>query len=201
MDNKVIYMDNSKNNTLADDKSNMSIKYKIFKLLTKRNLKILSLVFIGLVAILLYFGFNDEEKKTEKTYSVNTSGYLTTLEYCAELENKLTAILSNIDGAGQVSVMVSVDGSPEIVYATEDDRKETSNSSGTSSSSNSSSPIIVEVGGSSSALILTESLPAVKGVIVVSSGAGNVAVRLNLLNAVSTLLDISVDKVSVLKGI
>jgi stage III sporulation protein AG len=97
--------------------------------------------------------------------------------------------------------MVSVDGSPELVYATEDDNKITNNSSGTTSQSNSSSPIIVDVGGKKSALILTENLPKVKGVIVVSSGAGNVAVKLNILNAVSTLMDISVDKVSVLKGL
>jgi stage III sporulation protein AG len=38
-------------------------------------------------------------------------------------------------------------------------------------------------------------------VIIVSSGAGDVAVKLNILNAVATLLDVSTDKVSVLKGI
>lgn len=200
MDNKVIYMDNSKKND-QHEMSQEGIKYKLLKLLTKRNLKILSLIFVGLVAVIMFLGINKETKNVETSSNSNNSNYLTTLEYCAELENKLKAVLSNIDGAGQVSVMVSVDGSPELVYATEDDRTETSNSSGNTSSSNSSTPIIVQVGGSSTALILTENLPKVKGVVVVSSGAGDIAVRLNILNAVSTLLGISVDQVSVLKGV
>ena len=50
-------------------------------------------------------------------------------------------------------------------------------------------------------LILTENLPTVKGVIVVSSGANDIGIKLDILNAVSTLLDISTDKISVLKGI
>ena len=97
--------------------------------------------------------------------------------------------------------MVTVDGSPELIYANEQDKTTSSNSSGTTSSSTYSSPIIIDANGSSSALVMTEVLPAVKGVIVVSSGAGNVATRLNLLNAVSTLLDISIEQVTVLKGV
>ena len=97
--------------------------------------------------------------------------------------------------------MITVDGSPELVYATDSDEKVSTNSSGTTTSSNSSSPIIVTINGSDNALILTENLPAVKGVIVVSSGANNVSVKMDILNAVSKLLDISVDKISVLKGV
>jgi stage III sporulation protein AG len=201
MDNKVIYIDNSKNDSDINVNNKSSINNKLLKLLTKRNLKIISLIIIGLVALIIFMSIGKDQKTTETFAYSNSSGYTTTLQYCAELENKLKAVLSNIDGAGQVSVMVSVDGSPELVYATEDDNKITNNSSGTTSQSNSSSPIIVDVGGKKSALILTENLPKVKGVIVASSGAGNVAVKLNILNAVSTLMDISVDKVSVLKGL
>ena len=50
-------------------------------------------------------------------------------------------------------------------------------------------------------MILTEVLPKVKGVIVVSSGANDISIKLDILNSVSTLLDISTDKINVLKGI
>jgi stage III sporulation protein AG len=199
MDNKVIYVNNSDSGEMTKDEG---FKYRLIKFLTKKNLKIIALIIIGIVGVIIFMG-SGSSKKTKDTSSVvqSVSGYMTTLEYCGQLESKLTSVLSSIDGAGKVSVMVSVDGSPELVYATDDTKTSTSNSSGTSSSSNTSSPIIVDVGEYNSALILTENLPAVKGVIVVSSGAGDVAVKLNITRAVSTLLGISVDQVSVLKGI
>ena len=178
-------------------------KNKILNILTKKNIKILVLIIVAVVGIII-FGFNAGDKKTSSIISNNVdavSGYMTTLEYCSLLESKLMSVLSSIDGAGNVSVMVSVEGSPELVYASDNKNTSSTNSSGTSSSTTSSSPIIVDVGSSNSALILTENLPAVKGVVVVSSGAGNVAVKSNITNAVSTLLGISVDQVSVLKGI
>ena len=194
MDNTVIHIDTESN-------ARSTVKDKILKLLDKKNLKIFILIFIGIVGLIIFFGMGNVDSSESKDLNSNSSQYITTLEYCEMLESKLENVLSSIDNAGQVSVMISVDGSPELVYATESDETLSSNSSGTTTSNNSSTPIIVEVGGASSALILTEKLPEVKGVIVVSSGAGNVSVKLNILNAVSTLLDISTDKISVLKGI
>jgi stage III sporulation protein AG len=164
-------------------------------------LKLILLIIVGIVAVILFFGFNSNKNKGTSTAVVSSGGYISTMDYCKIIETKLTDVLSKVDGAGTVTVMVTVDGSPELVFANEQDKTTSSNSSGTSSSSSSSSPIIVNVNGSSSALVMTEVLPAVKGVIVVSSGAGNVATRLNLLNAVSTLLDISTEQVTVLKGV
>ena len=113
---------------------------------------------------------------------------------------KACAVLSQIKGAGQVSVMLSVEGSPELIYAVDSDTKVSNNSNGSTTTS-SSSPIIVQANGGSNPLILTENLPTVKGVIVVSSGANDIGIKLDILNAVSTLLDISTEKISVLKGI
>ena len=110
-------------------------------------------------------------------------------------------VLSAVDGAGQVNVMITVDGSPELVYANEKDQASSTNSSGSVTASTYSSPIIINANGTSTALVMTEILPAVKGVIVVASGAGNVATKLDLLNAVSTLLDISTNQVTILKGV
>ena len=132
---------------------------------------------------------------------VTTSSYISTMDYCKIIENKLIDVLSKVDGAGTVSVMVTVDGSPELVYANEKDQTSSTNSSGSVTTATYSSPIIVNANGSSTALVMTEILPKVKGVIVVASGAGNVATKLDLLNAVSTLLDISTNQVTILKGV
>ena len=200
MDNTIIHIDSYGN---KEEDKNVSVpdgKFKFFKFINKKNIKILSLIIISIIAIIICIGLGDSDE-SEKTEITSLGNYLTTMEYCSELESKLESVLSCIDGAGQVSVMITVDGSPELVYATDSDEKLTTNSSGSTTSSNSSSPILVNVNGGTNALILTENLPAVKGVIVVSSGAGNVAVKLNILNAVSKLLDVSTDKVSVLKGV
>jgi len=196
MDNTVKFDDDNKTNNLSSDNKDF-IKIKFLKLFSGKNLKIVILIIVALVCAICIMSRTDNNDTRKETSVVTSSGYTNTLEYCAKLENKLQNVLSNINGAGQVKVMITVDGSPELVYAKDTDEKISSNSSGTTTSSNSSSPIIVN----SNALILTENLPAVKGVIVVSSGANNVGVKLDILNAVATLLDISIDKVSVLKGV
>lgn len=184
------------NNEVVKD----SLLVKFLKLFNKRNFKLILLVCIGLVLLLFCFCFDKKDNKTD-VVKTNSSNYISTMEYSKLLEEKLVNVLSAVDGAGKVSVMLSLDGSPELVYAKDTDETLSSNSNGVTSSSTSSSPIIVEVNGTNNALVLTEILPAVKGVIVVSSGAGNVAVKLNLLNAVTTLLNITTDQVTVLKGI
>lgn len=204
MDKQVVNIGNLKSsekskNSSGDLNNKHDYKSLLSKIFTKKNIKILALIIIGVFALILFMGIGGESE--EKTDSVSGNKiYTSTLEYCAELENKLEKVLSGISGAGNVRVMVSVDGSPELVYATNADNKTSSTSNG-STVTTSSNPIIVESNGNANPLILTENLPEVKGVIVVSSGAGDVSIKLDILNAVSTLLNISTDKISVLKGI
>ncbi len=181
------------------DKPSQDFKQKVIGFLNIKNLKILGLIVIVLVVFLIFIGLNSTTSKTNTT-TVKTSAYQTTMQYCEQLENKLMNVLSSIEGAGNVNVMISVNGSPELVIASNSDEKTSTTPSGTTTTST-STPIIVNSNGESNALVLTENLPTVKGVIVVSSGASNVAIKLNILNAVSTLLDISTDKISIIKGI
>lgn len=191
---------NKSNSSSECSKRKTDYKVIINKFLNKKNLKILILIIVGIIALILLMGVGNKEE-VAKNQSVNSdNSYVTTLQYCRELEGKLENLLSQVSGAGNVKVMISVEGSPELVYATSDDNKTSSSSSGSTVTS-SSNPIIVESNGSANPLILTENLPDVKGVIVVSSGAKDIAIKLDILNAVSTLLNISTDKISVLKGI
>ena len=199
MDNKIIRIDDDVgvDNVRRDN----SLLSKITSILIPRKSKIILLLIIAIIGFVMVVLSFDDTGKSNSNDILSTSSYLSTLDYCEQIELRLKSIISQIDNAGDVEVMVTVDGSPEYIYASDNNSTSSSNSSGTTSSSSSSSPIIVGAGASSSALILTESLPDIKGVIVVATGAGNVAVKLDILNAVSTLLGISRDKVSVLKGI
>ncbi len=175
-------------------------KIKLLNIFNKKNIKIIVAVVIMLVAIILYIGISLDSKNVSSESAKGTTGYISTLEYCERLEGKLEDIISQIDGAGNVKVMISVDGSPELLYVSDTDTKTSTTTSGTTTTT-SSSPIIIGNSGNSSGIIMTEKLPNVKGVIVVSSGAGDTKIKLSILNAISTLLDISVDKITILKGV
>lgn len=166
------------------------------KFLSWKYLKITILCVVAIIVFLLYLNMEDEEVNL---VSSNNSSYISTLDYSKEIENKLENILSKIDGAGNVSVMISLDGSPELVYATDNDTKTSSSSTGTTTTT--SSNLIIVNGSNDGALILKENLPKVKGVIVVSSGADDISIKLDMLNAVSKLLDLPIDQINILKGI
>lgn len=197
MDNKVVSIE-SKNSNITKSENWIS---KIGHVLSQKNFKIVVLIVVGLMGFLLIANLYFDDSSNQKQTTSSKSAYLSTLDYCAELENKLQNLIENIKGAGNVRVMITVEGSPEIIYLSDNSATNSTNMSGATTSTNTSSPIIVEVGGQDSALIRTENLPKVKGVIVVSSGASDVAVKLDILNAVSTLLGISNEQISVLKGI
>ena len=195
MDKEVINIEHN------SQEHNSNRKFSIVKLLSGKSLKIIILSIISIIAIVLFLGIGDNSSVSDKvSANISKYEYITTMEYCTELEKKLESVLSQIKGAGNVGVMISVEGSPELIYAVDSDTKVSTNSNG-STTTNSSSPIIVQTSGGSTPLILTENLPLVKGVIVVSSGACDIGIKLDIINAVSTLLDISTDKISVLKGV
>lgn len=197
---KFVDMSGSNNGAIVEYDKKDEKKIKLLNIFNKKNIKIIVAVVIMLVAIILYIGISLDSKKVSSESSNTTTGYISTLEYCERLEGKLEDIISQIDGAGNVKVMISVDGSPELLYVSDTDIKTSTTTNGTTTTT-SSSPIIIGNSGNSSGIIMTEKLPNVKGVIVVSSGAGDTKIKLSILNAISTLLDISVDKITILKGV
>ncbi len=198
MDKEIIKIENLINDDASHKKEKS--KFNFAKILTGKNLKIVILVIIFVVCSLLFLKMTKSEgTSTSETTNIE-SKYQTTLEYTNILESKLEEVLSQIKGAGNVKVMITLDGSPELVYAGDTSEKTSSSQSGTTTTS-SSSPIIIDTKNGSTPLVLTEKLPKVKGVIVVSTGAQDISIKLDILNSVSTLLDISTDKINVLKGI
>lgn len=198
MDKEIIKIENLINDDTKENKQKP--KFNFVKLFSGKNLKIIVLVIICIIGIILFLKMTSTKSTSSKSTTVSSSSYKTTLEYSEILENKLENLLSQIKGAGNVKVMISLEGSPELVYAMDSNEKVSNNQNGSTTTS-ASSPILIENKGSSSPLILTEKLPKVKGVIVVSTGASDISIKLDILNSVSTLLDISIDKINVLKGI
>jgi len=112
----------------------------------------------------------------------------------AELEARLTALLSQVEGAGQVSVMLLYEDDGVSVYATE--RDSSTESDGSSSSATDSSSLAL---AGDAPVLLREEQPAVRGVAVLAEGAGNPLVRERLYQAVRSLLGINADQIAIIE--
>lgn len=154
---------------------------------------IIAAIFIGIM-LLIIFSNPVAAKSEQKTIK------LTLDQYGAALEEKLESILSRIDGAGKVDVMVTFEAGVEIITAMTTSKQSntvTDEYSGgyrdTVSIIESNTPVIV--GGQ--AVVLKEIQPKVKGAIVVCEGAHSVKVKVELVKALSTLLDLDTTKIEV----
>ena len=179
------------------------------KLMTKiKNIKHIRMIAIILLVLLVLFvwfadfNFGTKEKQTSTTVTTSSDSLT---NYVNNLESRLAKTLTQIDGAGAVDVMITLDGSSQLIlaYDTESRTNTTDNitSSGTSTKSNNtttnSTPIIINKNGQSEPLVLSEIMPNIKGVVVVCEGANNIRVKLNILQAVQALLGVNSGQIEI----
>ncbi len=107
-----------------------------------------------------------------------------------ELERRLTAIISEIDGVASPRVMVTLDCTSERIFA-QDSRS--SSSSGETSVENN----LALSGSGKEALETSVILPKVRGVAVVCGGADNVLIREKVVNTAAKVLNIRISQVYV----
>ena len=168
------------------------------------------LVAAGILIIVLVI---PTEKKTDndasdKSEITQQNSELQLSSYEAELEKKLEDILSKVDGAGTVKVMITLDESEEIVLQTDSSvesniTNETDSSGGQRTvNSNSYSYSTVLSGGSSNGepYIIKQIYPKVAGVVVIAEGAGSAGIQTQISEAVQALFDIPAHKIKVLKA-
>lgn len=121
------------------------------------------------------------------------------------IEEKMEEILSQIEGVGKVSVMITYESGKEKVPAYDisenrNDTQEEDNNGGkrTITQSDTESRIAYEEqSGTKKPIILKELEPKVKGVVVVAEGASEPVVKESLVRAVQALVDIAPHKVQV----
>ena len=116
-----------------------------------------------------------------------------------DLEAQLEYILSEIKGAGEVSVAVHYSESASAVYATENESSESESTEGESTAVSSEESVTIAAIADSPVLIKQE-LPKIQGVVVVSSGAGEALVRERLYEAVKSLLGVNGTQIAIIEG-
>lgn len=149
---------------------------------------------IGLALLLFPFGENKEpapEVSVEKKES--------TADYAVEMERKLTQILMQIDGAGRVSVMLTLQTGPRTEYQIDIQTSDADDTNGRQKTEERKTVILSKGSAYDEAAVSATIYPQFQGALVVSEGAGNAAVKLNLVNAVAALTGLGTDKITVVK--
>ena len=146
-------------------------------LINKNNRYILIIFIIGIVLMLLP-GMGHQQRAEENIYEGE--------------EKRLENIISDIKGAGEVSVMITYysGAGKELAYETRTNRAERDSDI----TENIDRQAVVSSG---EPVVLREVCPEVKGVIVTASGAGNAQVRAGISEAVCAALGVAAHKVCI----
>lgn len=138
-------------------------------------------ILAGLVLLLLPMG----EKEEEPQLQTAQSGFDLTA-----MEDRLAQALSKIDGAGEVTVVLTVRDGPRQVLAQDsrEDQGETET-------------VVISRGSSTQETVTVQELyPTYQGALLVCPGGDDPTVRLKLTEATSALTGLGADKISISKG-
>lgn len=112
-----------------------------------------------------------------------------------QLEKKLEKALSQVEGAGEVTVALTVKNGTERVPLT--DR---STAAGEREDRVEEKAVVVNTGSGQQTVVRLERAPVFQGAVVVSQGGDRAEVRLLLTQAVSSLTGLGADKITICKG-
>ena len=107
-----------------------------------------------------------------------------------DTEERLTAILSKVKGAGKVAVMLTVAEGERTIY-----QQNTSKNTGSDTLSEKSDTVTVDKNG----LVQQVIGPTYMGAIILCQGADDPKVKLEIVNATAKITGLGSDKIAVLK--
>ena len=112
----------------------------------------------------------------------------------SELEARMEALIAQIDGAGSVRVLLTLESGVEKIYLEDYEQKTREDET-----ERRSTTVLVSENGNDVPVVIKTKQPIYKGAVVVCSGADRAAVRLNIVRAVSSLTGLGSDKITVVK--
>lgn len=160
----------------------------------KKNIVLIGLA-VGAVLLLLLTEISGGAE--ENVSSENTAAYAS--EYTKDIEKRLEGILSEIDGAGEVEVMVTLESCYENVYAKGYSTKSQSGDTEAQEEITEEYIIVKQGSNNEECLVVKVYEPEVKGVAIVAQGADKLSVKTAITETVCAVLNVSSAKVSVEK--
>ena len=177
----------------------------IKKLKSIKNIEIIIAVLIICVMLLIYFSSIGGGKSSSNSSTINDIKYTDAETYVKDLETRRGSTLSKIDGAGEVSVVITLSSSSEFIIA-KDVEQTTHTESVTENGVTTKTeeivviekPLLINGSSGDEPLILMEIMPKIAGVVVVAEGAKDVNVKLNLLKAIQALITVPSGNIEIL---
>lgn len=152
----------------------------------------LLVLFLGMALLLIPFGSKKESKQEPENDTA-----ITDEEYAAQIEARMAQMLSQIRGAGQVQVMLTLQRGSQTEYQT--DTQVSSNEESSQKSEERKTVILSEGSAYDKAAVSAVEYPQFQGALIICEGADQSTVRLDLIHAVSALTGLSSDQITVVK--
>lgn len=165
------------------------LKQIFAKIKSVKNIEIIIGLVIIAVMIIIYSNVSAAKEKTDAA----SGGEATLTE---NLETRLADILGEIEGAGEVKVMITYAGTGDKITA-ETTNTHTTTTNGSTSSTTTTTTTSSPVLSGSDVVILQEKMPEINGVIVVAEGASDMKVKLKLMQATATVLGINANSIQI----
>lgn len=162
----------------------MNLQSKALEFLKKYRYVAL-IVAVGVILMCLPGGERGESEPTEAVIAATEP----------DLEEKLEKILSQIEGAGNVQVLLTEQAGQSVLYQTDQD----TDSGSDSLTQRSDTVILSGADREEQGLVRQINPPVYQGAVVVCQGADKATVRLAIVEAVSAATGLGADKISVLK--
>lgn len=159
------------------------LKNIVKKIKSAKHLEIVIAVIAVAVMIVIYFS-------TLSSCSKNTSETKTNVtdeDYCTRMQMQITKAVAEMCGDAP-TVVISWESGIESVIAY---------NTTVSGNNQTSTPQLITSQGTSSPIVLKEIYPKAMGAIIICQGGDNVKTKLDIITAVSVLLNITPEKISV----
>ncbi len=152
------------------------------------------------IALIFLSSLFSGQGQTEEIPDNTGQQVISAQDYAISLQEELSALISQIEGAGEAQVLVTLERSAEQVYATEGRSSARAESGGSDEEEETTYFSVRGSDGSEQALPVTEVQPVIRGVVIVCPGGGNPAVAERITRAVTTALDLSSARVCVVQA-
>lgn len=171
------------------EKSKWNIDFKSLSKQFGKYKYVILIIGIGLFLLLVPTSGSRETKVTNVSNTIE--------DFSVEaMEEKLEGILSQIEGAGRIDVMLTIECGMKHIFAQDGTKEKESDKIREERET-----VIVSSGAGIQGTVLVQQIyPRFQGAFIVAEGGGDPAVRLNITKAVAALTGLGADKISVCKG-
>lgn len=146
--------------------------------------KLAALLFaVGLIVLIFGEELASSSYKSEKSEDSDVYSNSTKI-YTEYLEDKIRALISELEGVTDVTVLLTLDGGSELIYAE-------------NSSSGSVDYLIINSDGGEEPVLIREIYSSVRGIAVVCKGGNDASVQRTVTELLASAFDLPHTKISV----